>query len=43
LTERYKKIYPHINFPPSEDVFDLTIDVDTINPEEIIATIMQNI
>lgn len=43
LIERYSKIYPEIVFPPSEEIFNLIIDVSKINPEEIIEKILYKI
>lgn len=43
LVERYSKIYPNITFPPSEEEFDLVVDVTNITPEEIVEIIMSKI
>ena len=43
LVTRYAKIYPQIEFPPNDTIFDLLIDVDSITPEEVIDLIMKNI
>jgi len=43
LIIRYNNIYPHINFPPKEQEFDIVIDATHINPEEIITLISEKI
>lgn len=40
LVQRYKEVYPHIQFPPSKDVFDIVIDAQNHSPEEIIDIIL---
>lgn len=36
---RYPKYYPGLTYPPSDDVFDLVIDVTNILPDAIVARI----
>lgn len=43
LEQRYAKIYPHISFPPREEVFDIVIDVANISPQEIVDIIVSKI
>lgn len=43
LVKRYKNVYPNINFPPSEDIFDFFIDSTNISPKEIIDLILKKI
>ncbi|MDP2396227.1 MAG: hypothetical protein Q8S84_05955 [bacterium] len=37
------EVYPHIHFPPRDDIFDLVIDVESITPEEIVDIITRKI
>lgn len=43
LEQRYKEIYPHINFPPKDRDFDLIIDTTSMTPDEIIILILATI
>ncbi len=43
VTERYWKIYPEIQFPPNDNMFDLVIDVTDILPDEIINIIVSRL
>jgi cytidylate kinase len=43
LVERYKIVYPDINFPPKDDVFELVIDVTDKLPEKIIELIIEKL
>lgn len=39
---RYALLYPEISFPPAMDRFDLVIDTDDKNPDEILALILKH-
>jgi len=39
--ERYPKYYPDLQYPPTKEDFDLTIDVTSTTPNEILETILQ--
>lgn len=43
LVQRYAQIYPDINFPPKEHIFDLVIDATNISPKEILQEILVKI
>lgn len=43
VEKRYSEIYPNIQFPPNDELFDLVIDVNVIKPEEIVDIIMKKI
>ena len=43
IIERYSKVYPHIQFPPQDEKFNIIIDTTKISPEEIVSKIMQKI
>jgi cytidylate kinase len=43
LVQRYAQIYPDINFPPEEHIFDLVIDATNIFPKEILQEILVKI
>ena len=40
VEKRYLEVYPEINFPPKENIFDLVIDADNLSPEQIIKLIL---
>jgi len=41
--KRYAVVYPDISFPPTEDVFDLIINVNDLTPEEILLEIKERL
>lgn len=43
LVERYKQVYPDIEFPPTKKQFDLVIDAQNNSAQDIIDIILQNI
>lgn len=43
LLVRYKEVYPDIDFPPADDVFDMIIDGTDILPGAIVENIMKKI
>jgi len=43
LIKRYKEVYPDLIFPPKEEIFDLTINVNTKTPNEILELILKKL
>lgn len=43
VTERYAKIYPNINFPPDEKIFDLVIDSTNFLQNEVLEQILEKL
>lgn len=43
LVKRYKEVYPDIEFPPTDDAFDLVIDTTSTLPDDIIGIILKKI
>lgn len=43
VVTRYNKLYPEITFPPTNENFDLVIDVSHILPDQIVSIILEQI
>jgi len=43
LVERYKEVYPDINFPPKKEDFDLFIDGTNHSPEDTLDEVLEKI
>ena len=43
LEIRYKKIYPHIDFPPKKEIFDIYIDTTDKDPKNILNIILKQL
>ncbi len=40
VKERYSQIYPHINYPPKDEIFDLIMDTTNLSIEEVFKKVL---